>query len=178
MAPDWSHYEVSGSLGARHDPKAVYELPWAHGKSYPVNWGLHGCATWYEGGCALDFGLGEGTEVHAARGGVVVGFQDECTKADPKGAPSNYIVILHDDGTLGDYEHLRRGGVVVRMGKRVRAGDLIGYSGNTGTSSGPHLHFGVLSMARDMSRVPQRLRFRVAGSSTPIELTKGERYTR
>ena len=53
----------------------------------------------------------------------------------------NYVRILHDDGTMGVYLHLMRGSVAVREGQRVEAGMQIGRSGNTGNSTGPHLHF-------------------------------------
>jgi murein DD-endopeptidase MepM/ murein hydrolase activator NlpD len=51
--------------------------------------------------------------------------------------------VLHDDGSMALYAHLREGGVLVRAGERVTLGQMIGYSGSTGYSSGPHLHFAV-----------------------------------
>jgi len=61
---------------------------------------------------------------------------------------ANHILILHEDGTLGVYSHLSPNHTTVSFGQRVDAGTLIGYSGNTGYSSGPHLHFAVLVNAR------------------------------
>jgi len=52
-------------------------------------------------------------------------------------------VILHDDGTTGEYFHLKRNGVLVRTNQRIEQGNLIGYSGNTGHTTTPHLHFAV-----------------------------------
>ena len=49
--------------------------------------------------------------------------------------------ILHDDGTMGVYLHLMKGSVAVREGQRVETGTRIARSGNTGNSTGPHLHF-------------------------------------
>ena len=49
--------------------------------------------------------------------------------------------ILHDDGTMGVYLHLKQGSVSVREGQRVAVGSPLALSGNTGNSSGPHLHF-------------------------------------
>lgn len=49
--------------------------------------------------------------------------------------------ILHDDGTMGVYLHMMKGSVTVREGQRVGAGSPIARSGNTGNSTGPHLHF-------------------------------------
>jgi murein DD-endopeptidase MepM/ murein hydrolase activator NlpD len=175
---DWKYDSRTGNLEARHDERVVYELPWSAGEGHKVGQGPHNSASWYQGGCALDFDMPERTVVCAARDGVVAGFQDECAKAGPTGTPSNWIAIAHADGTLGDYEHLRRGGVTVRVGQRVRAGEPIGYSGNTGASSGPHLHFGVLSVTRDLAWAPQRLRFRVAWEAVPVELVAGRTYTR
>jgi murein DD-endopeptidase MepM/ murein hydrolase activator NlpD len=59
------------------------------------------------------------------------------------GRYANFIVILHADGTTGEYYHLARDGVAVAEGETVNRGQLIGYSGNTGRSTMPHLHFGV-----------------------------------
>jgi murein DD-endopeptidase MepM/ murein hydrolase activator NlpD len=56
--------------------------------------------------------------------------------------------VLHDDGTLTEYVHLMQGGSAVRVGEKVAAGKLIGYSGNTGYSAGPHLHFAVVRVVR------------------------------
>ncbi|MBP6431032.1 MAG: M23 family metallopeptidase [Ferruginibacter sp.] len=55
---------------------------------------------------------------------------------------ANYIIIKHVDGSYGCYWHLKQNGVVIKKGK-VQKGDLIGYSGNTGFSLQPHLHFAV-----------------------------------
>ena len=52
--------------------------------------------------------------------------------------------MLHDDGTFGLYAHLGWDSIRVRVGQRVRRGEYIADSGNTGYSSGPHLHFAVV----------------------------------
>jgi murein DD-endopeptidase MepM/ murein hydrolase activator NlpD len=57
---------------------------------------------------------------------------------DPSG---NFVRVLHDDGTMGVYLHLKQGSVSVREGQRVTVGSPLALSGNTGNSSGPHLHF-------------------------------------
>ena len=101
---------------------------------------------------AVDFAVPEGTPVLAAREGVVMqvearfsGTRTGSTAADGSGqlALANFIRILHDDGTMALYAHLAPGGAQVRQGERVRRGQRIGSSGNTGYSAGPHLHFAV-----------------------------------
>ncbi|MET7491517.1 M23 family metallopeptidase [Streptomyces sp900116325] len=84
-----------------------------------------------------DFAVPVGTKVEAAHGGVVV-------KAGPNGggdgpAYGNAIVIKHDNGMYSQYAHLSR--IDVHIGQSVEKGQQIALSGNTGNSSGPHLHF-------------------------------------
>jgi len=54
------------------------------------------------------------------------------------------VRILHEDGTYGEYAHLNRNSIRVKPGDIVRRGEYIADSGNTGFSSGPHLHFAVI----------------------------------
>ena len=56
---------------------------------------------------------------------------------------ANYVTIGHDDGSQAVYVHLQMNGALVKLGDWVTTGDLIGLSGNTGYSTGPHLHFKV-----------------------------------
>ena len=55
----------------------------------------------------------------------------------------NYVKILHENGTITRYLHLRNGSICVRIGDKVKAGDKLGVEGNTGYSYGTHLHFDV-----------------------------------
>ncbi|MGW0827851.1 M23 family metallopeptidase [Streptomyces sp. NPDC002845] len=84
-----------------------------------------------------DFAVKSGTKVVAAHGGTVV-------KAGGNGAGDgpaygNAVVIKHGNGTYSQYAHLSR--VNVKVGQVVATGQQIALSGNTGNSSGPHLHF-------------------------------------
>ena len=103
---------------------------------------------------AVDFAVDEGTAVLAARAGTVMdiesGFRSPGRNAAADAGRANYIRILHDDGTMALYAHLKTDGVRVRIGQPVRRGDAIGLSGNTGFSAGPHLHF-VVQVNRGMT---------------------------
>lgn len=95
---------------------------------------------------AIDFDLPAGQPVAAAKGGVVIAAKEDSDQGcgDVSCAPSaNYIQIDHGDGTYGWYYHLQRDGADVEVGQAVCAGEVIGRTGNTGFSTGPHLHFAV-----------------------------------
>jgi murein DD-endopeptidase MepM/ murein hydrolase activator NlpD len=81
----------------------------------------------------IDFGVPEGTPVRAAAAGQV-----ERASTDASGY-GLHVRVRHSDGSLTLYAHLRR--MACKAGQRVQAGQVIAESGNTGNSTGPHLHF-------------------------------------
>ncbi|MFE2561535.1 M23 family metallopeptidase [Streptomyces sp. NPDC059352] len=96
-----------------------------------------GGAMWSHKHSGQDFAVPVGTPVKAAGAGTVV-------KAGPNGggdgpAYGNAIVVKHANGTYSQYAHLSK--IKVNVGQKVGAGQQIALSGNTGNSSGPHLHF-------------------------------------
>lgn len=140
---DWTF----GRRDAVHDDTVLYRLPYAAGKRYRVIQGFNGDFSHDDReSYAVDFGMPVGTPVHAARGGTVVDVEESHDQGgwdDKYYRTANYIVILHDDGTTGEYYHLKHQGAAVAVGDRVEAGDHIGWSGNTGHTTTPHLHFAV-----------------------------------
>jgi len=104
---------------------------------------------WQSTHSGQDFAVASGTDVVAAHGGTVV-------KAGGNGAGDgpaygNAIVIRHGNGTYSQYAHLSR--IDVRIGQVVATGQHIARSGNTGNSSGPHLHFEIRTSANYGSAV-------------------------
>jgi len=82
----------------------------------------------------IDIGVGEGTPIRAAKGGTVI-------MASYNGGYGNYTCIDHGSGLSTCYAHQSQ--FAVSSGQSVDQGQVIGYSGNTGASTGPHLHFEV-----------------------------------
>ncbi|MDX1639177.1 MAG: M23 family metallopeptidase [Balneolaceae bacterium] len=169
-----------GDVNARHDDSFIYDLPYRRGETYKLGQGYggefsHTGKSYY----ALDFMLPEETPVLAARKGVVIMAHGESDRGGPSrkySEDSNYIVIRHNDGTLGEYAHLKRDGVLVDIGQKVRKGEKIGLSGNTGFSSGPHLHFTVTKVTEDGTSQSLPFKFR-AKRGVVTEPREGEDYT-
>jgi len=120
---------------------------------------------------AVDFAVPIGTSVLAARDGLVMQVESDFDRPgldrDRYCGRANFVRILHDDGTMSLYAHLKPGGVLVRVGQRVRAGQQIGLSGNTGFTTGPHLHF-VVQVNRGMRL--RSLPFRMSGPAGPLRI--------
>lgn len=95
---------------------------------------------------SVDFITKEGTPVRAALRGIVVDLKfdsqigGESKELEPWG---NFVEIRHPGDEYSEYEHLKKDGVLVKIGDRVEKGQIIGYSGSTGWVAhlGPHLHF-------------------------------------
>lgn len=123
----------------------VYSLP-VEESGFELGQGFHGDFSHGDEAnrYAVDLIVAEGTAVLAARSGVVMqatsGFSEGGTDRS-LASRANLIRVLHDDGSMALYAHLREGGVTVRAGDAVTLGQVIGYAGSTGFSSGPHLHF-------------------------------------
>lgn len=88
----------------------------------------------------IDLRASQGTVVMAARGGIVKGTGDTDVTC-PNASYGKWVLIEHDNGLSTLYGHLSY--IRVAKGERVATGESIGYSGNTGYSTGPHLHFTV-----------------------------------
>lgn len=98
----------------------------------------------------VDFAAPTGTPIYAAGDGVV-------ERASPNGAYGNYILIRHNSEYSTAYAHLSRFARGLTPGKRVRQGDIIGYVGTTGRSTGPHLHYEVVRSGQQINPMTARL---------------------
>ena len=147
-----------GPLAPKADAGHEYRVPFEPGQAIRIGQGFAGQFSHQapHSRHAVDFTLPTGTPVLAARGGTVMDIERYFHRAgqNPEidGPRANYVRIVHDDGSMGVYAHLDYNGVIVRPGQQVEAGQQIGRSGNTGFSTGPHLHFAV-QVNRDMELV-------------------------
>ncbi|MCB0279161.1 MAG: M23 family metallopeptidase [Calditrichaeota bacterium] len=124
--------------------QSPYILPYPIGKSYTM---IQGNYSPPPGGhrntFAYDFDFNMGDTITAARNGVVLFVNDQYSDNDHISGHENNVFIEHADQTVVRYTHLMQGGARMTVNQSVKAGDLVGLSGNSGASSGPHLHFQV-----------------------------------
>lgn len=100
-----------------------------------ITQGLHG---WN----AIDIGAARGTPIYAAADGTAIIARNN---GGWNGGYGNYVVITHANGTQTLYGHMTH--AIVTAGQSVKQGQIIGYVGRTGLSTGPHLHFEVRGAA-------------------------------
>lgn len=96
----------------------------------------------------VDFALSIGTPIRAVANGVVIERESRFSRAYAvpsykNCARANYVTIRHHDGRSSYYVHLKWRSVKVRVGQKVRQGQVIALSGDTGYAAYPHLHFGL-----------------------------------
>jgi murein DD-endopeptidase MepM/ murein hydrolase activator NlpD len=137
-----------GSPQAAHHPERPYRAPFAVGSTFLVSQAYPTRITHVtaDSQYAVDFALPDGTPVYAAREGLVINVRHDSFRGAPEAAmldQANVVEILHADGTIGVYGHLHWDSIRVRIGQHVARGEYIANSGNTGFTTGPHLHFAV-----------------------------------
>lgn len=111
--------------------------PWPDGytinKSSPYGWRIHPISKVKKFHHGVDVALPNGTELVAPADGVVA-------HKGSGASGGNTLIIKHADDLYTVYYHLKKPSML-KVGAEVRSGQLIAYSGNTGASTGPHLHF-------------------------------------
>ena len=123
--------------------------PFSATEEYPVSQGFLGEKTHNspDAKFAVDIAMPVGTAIHAVRSGTVMDVEEDFNRGGTDfqkfADKANHVRILHNDGTMALYAHLDLASVGVRPGARIQAGQKIARSGNTGFSSGPHLHFAI-----------------------------------
>jgi phosphohistidine phosphatase SixA len=126
-----SQYVLPYPVGDRHNVRQGNGNPYnTHNDKYGATF-------------AYDFEMPIGSELVAARGGVVFKVEERFTDSQRGVSQGNYVAIDHGDNTYAVYGHITHEGALVEVGETVEQGQLIASSGNSGLSRGPHLHFAV-----------------------------------
>jgi len=172
---------LPGEPGAEHRPQQPYRLPFALSSTVPVSQAFPDVITHGDPSSqyAIDFVMPVGTHVFAARDGVVIevasDFFEHGTDLKADGPRANVVRVLHDDGTMSLYGHLNWNSIRVVPGQHVARGEYLADSGNTGFTTGPHLHF-VVQRNRGGALVSVPIEFAGPGGA-PITVHSRERYT-
>ena len=127
------------------DNSFVYHLPFAKGSKFLLIQAYNSKMS-HKDELSLDFKMCKGSKICAARAGVVTEIKKDSDAGGLKDeylSQGNHIIITHSDGSTAMYWHLKKDGVLVNVGDSVTQGQHIGYSGNTGYTAFPHLHFQV-----------------------------------
>lgn len=170
--PVWRYPLKQFKVAANHYPTVASPLrgfchPLA-GRGY-LSQGIRGRTHQQRMEYAYDLASSIGTPVYAMRSGRVISLQDKYPDTGGTQANAskfNYVWIEHENGYRSAYAHLQQGfrnRVQLKAGDWVKAGELIGYSGNSGWSSGPHLHVEVQKEGSH-ARFSQTVPFRISGS--------------
>ncbi len=152
LAPDvrYRYVWLPGDPNSKHTPPRAYRAPFAIARKFKISQTFPVAVTHTtpDSNYAVDIQMPIGTNVIAARGGTVVEVASSNfrggTELSMDDAKANLVRILHDDGTFAVYAHLNWNTIRVQPGDEVERGEYIADSGNTGFSSGPHLHFVVM----------------------------------
>jgi murein DD-endopeptidase MepM/ murein hydrolase activator NlpD len=155
----------------KDDTSYVYAMPFESGKAHFLVQGYFGKFSHKER-AALDFKMKKGTKVLAAREGVVTRVKEDSDKGGWNKKYRQYgnnIVILHPDNSRSGYWHIKKDGALVNVGDTVQKGQQIAWSGNTGYTAFPHLHFIVWKF--NQNREWQQV-------ATRFQTSKGIKYLR
>jgi murein DD-endopeptidase MepM/ murein hydrolase activator NlpD len=164
---------------ATYDMNFPYYLPFKKGQSFNIGQGYDGAFT-HQNKKALDFTMPIGTPITAIRRGKVILVVDSFSKHGETADFSryaNYILIEHSDGTFASYVHLKQNSSKVKEGDLVKIGQEMALSGNTGWTSGPHLHLEVyIPKAKKNQTIVTR--FKVANGNAIEVLKEKQTYKR
>lgn len=173
----WTNYGDHNKID--FDEDYVYNLPYIKSKKFKIHQGYNGTFS-HQNENSLDFSMPVGTKLTAVREGTVVKVikknnkncgDEECQKYN------NLILIHHSDGTFAEYAHIKQNGARVRAGLKVKKGQLIGYSGNVGWSTGPHLHL-VIFKQKIEGRETLKTKFKTGNGDIVEYLEEKNEYTR
>ena len=142
-----SDKEIMDLKSGRVDPDTsyIYSLPFAKGSKFLLIQAYNSKMS-HTKELSLDFKMKKGSKICAARDGVVIALKEDSDVGGLNNSylnDGNHIMIRHSDGSIAMYWHLQKNGVIVNEGDTIKKGQHIGYSGNTGYSAFPHLHFQV-----------------------------------
>ena len=181
MSFEYEFQFLPGDPNAEHRPEELYRLPFALATTFPVSQAYPDSITHRDPASlhAIDFVMPIGTGIYAARGGIVIevasDYYDAGVDVAVDGPRANMIRVLHDDGTMSLYAHMNWNSIRVVPGQRVERGQYLADSGNTGFSTGPHLHFAV-QRNRGGAIVSVPVEFAGAGGAA-VTVRARERYT-
>lgn len=181
--PSTFGYSYSANFGddqqTEYDRDFVYHLPFEKGNSFGLFQGYNGKFS-HQNENSLDFTMPIGTPITAIRGGKVIKIvenNDQACLRKECAQYNNYVTIYHSDGTFANYAHLMKNGVLVNVGDEVNQGQIIAKSGNTGWSSGPHLHLAVyLQKMKSMDTLTTQ--FKTGDGTTTQFLSEQNFYSR
>ena len=131
---------------AKKPSVANYRLPVRSPSKHYISQSFHGQFSHHTQPSlyAVDLALPIGTDIVAAREGTVIHVKDDYAFGGARTYfldKANTVSVLHEDGSYATYAHLLMGSAAVKAGQTVAAGDVLGQSGTSGYSTGPHLHF-------------------------------------
>lgn len=139
------HFYLLGEKIDRPDMQII-PLPYLHNRAFKVSQGFNGSYshTGFGNIFAIDIAMPVGETVTAVRKGIVADARDDFSIGGPAQYfldKANHVTVLHDDGSYAIYAHILHGSLAVNIGDSVEVGQGLARVGNTGFSTGPHLHF-------------------------------------